>query len=184
MSAHQLGEIVSLVFMAFALGMDAFSVSLGMGMQSLRLKRIAFIGMVIGLFHIIMPFMGIMVGKAISVKIGELTTLVAGTLLFAIGAQMLFSAFNHEIKKVVKPAGIGLLFFAISVSVDSFSVGLSLGMSGVKIAIALLLFGAVSTVLTWIGMLLGKKVHGFLGVYSEILGGSILCGFGLYMLFG
>ncbi|WP_106496045.1 manganese efflux pump MntP [Lentibacillus sp. Marseille-P4043] len=180
----ELGAIVSLVFMAFALGMDAFSVSLGMGMQLLRLKRIAFIGFVIGLFHIIMPFIGIILGKVISGQIGQLTTLIAGMLLIAIGAQMIFSAFNHEVKKIVKPAGIGLLLFAISVSMDSFSVGLSLGMSGVKTAVALLLFGAVSMILTWFGMLLGKKVHGLLGAYSEILGGSILCGFGLNMLFG
>ncbi|WP_370694193.1 manganese efflux pump [Oceanobacter sp. 2_MG-2023] len=32
-------------------------------------------------------------------------------------------------------------------------------------------------------MLLGRKVQSYLGVYSELLGGSILCCFGLYMLF-
>ncbi|MEN1967665.1 manganese efflux pump MntP family protein [Lentibacillus sp. N15] len=184
MSGYHIGEIVSLLFMSVALGMDAFSVSLGMGMQQLRLKRIALIGLVIGLFHIMMPFSGIIVGRAISTQIGQLTTLIAGMLLIAIGSQMVFSAFNHEVKKIVKPAGIGLLFFSLSVSMDSFSVGLSLGMSGVKTAIALFLFGAVSMLLTWIGLILGKKVHGLLGVYGEILGGSILCGFGLNMIFG
>ncbi|MEW9677040.1 manganese efflux pump MntP family protein [Lentibacillus sp. L22] len=184
MAVYHIGQIVSLVFMSFALGMDAFSVSLGMGMQQLRLKRIAFIGLVVGIFHMIMPFLGIIVGKAISVQIGQLTTLIAGMLLIAIGSQMVFTAFNHEVKKIVKPAGIGLLFFSISVSMDSFSVGLSLGMSGVKTVIALLLFGAVSMVLTWIGLIVGKKVHGLIGVYGEILGGSILCGFGLNLVFG
>ncbi|SDQ12989.1 Putative Mn2+ efflux pump MntP [Virgibacillus subterraneus] len=184
MSVYQIGEIVSLLFMAIALGMDAFSVSLGMGMQQVRLKRIALIGLIIGLFHIIMPFIGILLGQAISTQIGQFTTLIGGLLLVGIGAQMVFSAFNHDTKKIVQPVGIGLLFFAISVSLDSFSVGLSLGMSGVKTMIALMLFGIVSTVLTWAGMILGKKVHGLLGVYSEILGGSILCGFGLNILFG
>ncbi len=184
MSVYQIGEIVSLLFMALALGMDAFSVSLGMGMQQVRLKRIALIGIIIGLFHIIMPFVGIILGQAISTQIGEFTTLAGGLLLVGIGAQMVFSAFNHGTKKIVQPVGIGLLFFAISVSLDSFSVGLSLGMSEVKTMIALMLFGVVSTVLTWAGMMLGKKVHGLLGVYSEILGGSILCGFGLNILFG
>ncbi|WP_099159389.1 manganese efflux pump MntP family protein [Virgibacillus ndiopensis] len=184
MSEYQIGEIVSLVFMSIALGMDAFSVSLGMGMQRIRLKRIALIGVIIGLFHMIMPFIGIILGKAISNQIGEITILIGGFLLLVIGAQMLFSAFNHEATKIVQPMGIGLLFFALSVSMDSFSVGLSLGMSGVKTAIALFLFGAASMILTWIGMILGKKVHGLLGVYSEILGGSILCGFGLKLIFG
>ncbi|ASK62074.1 hypothetical protein CFK37_07815 [Virgibacillus phasianinus] len=183
MVEEHLGELVSLIFMAFALGMDAFSVSLGMGMQRIRLKRIAYIGIVIGIFHIIMPFIGIVLGKAISGQIGDVTVFIGSLLLFAIGAQMFFSAFNHEAKKFIQPTGIGLILFAFSVSLDSFSVGLSLGMSGVKTFIALLLFGGASMVLTWIGMIAGKKVHGILGVYSEMLGGSILCAFGLLLLF-
>lgn len=184
MPDYYIAELVSLLFMAFALGMDAFSVSLGLGMQRLRLKRIAFIGLIIGLFHIIMPFVGIILGQVISTQIGNLTTVAGGLLLFGIGAQMLFSAFNHEAKKIMQPVGIGLFLLAFSVSIDSFSVGLSLGISGVKTALALFLFGALSTALSWAGMLLGRKVHGLLGAYSEILGGSILCGFGLLLLFG
>ncbi|ASN04059.1 manganese efflux pump MntP [Virgibacillus necropolis] len=183
MIEEHVGEFVSLVFMAFALGMDAFSVSLGMGMQLIRLKRIAYIGIVIGVFHMIMPFIGIMLGKAISGQIGDVTVFIGSLLLIVIGTQMFFSAFNHEAKKIIQPTGIGLILFAISVSLDSFSVGLSLGMSGVKTFIALLLFGGASMVLTWAGMILGKKVHGFLGVYSEMLGGAILCVFGLLLLF-
>jgi manganese efflux pump family protein len=178
-----MGEFISILMMAVAIGMDAFSVSLGLGMQKVRLKRIAFIGIVIGLFHIIMPFLGIVVGKLISGQIGDWTTLAGGLLLFAIGAHMLFSAFNHEATKVVQTAGFGLLILALSVSIDSFSVGLSLGLSEVKTALTIILFGASSMVLTWAGMLIGRKAQGLLGAYSEILGGSILCGFGLYIIF-
>ncbi|QKY70485.1 manganese efflux pump MntP family protein [Lentibacillus sp. CBA3610] len=184
MSVYYIGEIVSLIFMAVALGMDAFSVSLGMGMQRIRLKRIAIVGAVIGLFHMLMPFIGIVLGQAISTQIGDFATLTGGLLLVGIGAQMIFSAFNHESQKLVQPVGIGLIFFALSVSLDSFSVGLSLGLSEVKIVIALLFFGMASMILTWAGMILGRKMHGLLGVYSEILGGSILCGFGLHIVFG
>ena len=50
-----IGEIVTLLLMAFALGMDAFSVGLGMGMFKLRLRQIFKIGITIGLFHVWMP---------------------------------------------------------------------------------------------------------------------------------
>lgn len=184
MAVNHLGEVISLIFMAIALGMDAFSVSLGAGMQQLRLKRIAMIGFVFGIFHIILPLIGIILGKFISLQMGHFAALAGGLLLIAIGTQMILTAFNHEIKKVIKPFGFGLLFLALSVSVDSFSVGLGLGISGVKTVIALFLFGVVSTVMTWMGFLLGRKVRGLLGVYSEILGGSILCSFGLKIIFG
>lgn len=179
-----LGEFISILFLALALGMDAFSVGLGLGMQRLRLKRIALIGIVVGIFHILMPFIGILIGKFISEGIGQITILLGGLLLVGIGAQMLFSAFNHELKKVIQPIGTGLLLLSFSISIDSFSVGLGLGMSGVKTALVLFMFGAASMVLSWIGMLLGKKVRGLLGAYSEILGGSILIAFGLKIIFG
>jgi manganese efflux pump family protein len=178
-----IGEITALLFLAFALGLDAFSVSLGLGMQRLRLKRIALIGTVIGLFHIMMPFIGIVFGKLISEQIGHLTTFVGALLLIGIGAQMFFSAFSDQIK-IIQPIGTGLFLLALSLSIDSFSVGLSLGISGIKTAFSLILFGMISAVLSWIGMLIGKKVHGYLGVYSELLGGSILIAFGMRLLFG
>ncbi|WP_010648376.1 manganese efflux pump MntP family protein [Oceanobacillus massiliensis] len=177
-------EILSMIVLSIALGMDAFSVSLGIGMQQLRLKRIALIGLAIGIFHIFMPLTGILLGKAISNQIGELTALAGGALLFVIGAQMFFSAFNHQSVSGFRPVGAGILLIALSVSIDSFSVGLGLGITGVKVVLTLILFGAASCCLSWLGMLLGRKVHGYLGTYSELLGGSILCGFGLYVLFG
>jgi len=178
-----IGEVVSYFFLAFALGMDAFSVSLGLGMQRMRLKRIALIGVIIGLFHILMPFLGVMLGKVISTQINEITALVGGMLLVAIGAQMLLAAFNHESKKIMKPIGAGIILVAFGVSIDSFPVGLSLGISGVQTAMALFIFGAVSMILSWLGMLAGRKMYGFIGAYSEMLGGSILIGFGLNLIF-
>ncbi|MCM3398843.1 manganese efflux pump MntP family protein [Oceanobacillus profundus] len=177
------GEIASLLVVSIALGMDAFSISLGIGLVKLRLKRIALVSMTIGVFHIIMPFFGIMLGKVISEQIGNLTTLASGALLFGIGAQMFFSAFSHEVQKRMRPIGLSLLLIAFTVSLDSFTVGLGLGLSGVHVILTLILFGISSAFLACLGMLLGRKVQSYLGVYSELLGGSILCCFGLYMLF-
>lgn len=183
MTLHQLGELISISFMAVALGMDAFSVSLGLGMQQLRLKRILYVGIIIGVAHLIMPLIGIVVGIFISAGIGHYTILVGGLLLTGIGAHMIFSAFQQKPAKAIQTSGIGLLIFAVTVSMDSFSVGLSLGISQVRAAVTILMFGFISMVLTWAGLLLGRKVRGLLGVYSEVLGGSILLVFGLGVLF-
>ena len=56
-------QLIPLIIMAFALGMDGFSVSLGMGMMPLKLRQILYIGMTIGIFHIIMPFIGMVLGR-------------------------------------------------------------------------------------------------------------------------
>ncbi|MEQ6377010.1 manganese efflux pump [Bacillaceae bacterium S4-13-56] len=182
-SSELFGEFITLSIMAFALGMDAFSVSLGMGMIPLRLKRIAMIGIVIGIFHMIMPLAGVILGDLLSHQFGAYAKGVGGLLLLLLGIQMFWGTLREEEENVVNPHGMGLIVFALSVSLDSFSVGLSLGMFGAKIVLALILFGGASMALTWAGLLLGRHVRSWLGVYSEILGASILLGLGLRLLF-
>jgi len=178
-----LGELMTLLLMAIALGMDAFSVGLGMGMIKLRMRQIFYIGITIGIFHVFMPLAGMLIGKALSSQFGSVTALVGGLLLIMLGVQMMLSSFKNEDGPLITPVGIGLFVFALSVSLDSFSVGLSLGIYGARTLITILMFGAVSMLLTWMGLFFGRKLQGWLGSYSEALGGSILLGFGLKLLF-
>lgn len=177
------GEIFTLCIMAFALGMDAFSVGLGMGMIKLRLRQIFKIGIMIGCFHVWMPLLGMIAGRFLSDKFGTIAGYAGGMLLFTLGVQMIWSSIKkEENSRMITPIGYGLLVFALSVSLDSFSVGLTLGIYKAKTLAVLICFGLAATILTWAGLLIGRKVQGWLGIYSEALGGSILLGFGLKLL--
>jgi manganese efflux pump family protein len=177
------GELLTLILMAFALGMDAFSVGLGMGMFNLRLRQILKIGITIGIFHVWMPLLGMIAGKFLSNQFGTIATYIGGGLLLVLGVQMIWSSFKKEDSSVITPVGFGLMVFAFSVSLDSFSVGLTLGIYQAKTVLVLLCFGVAATFLTWVGLLIGRKVQHWLGGYSEALGGSILLAFGLKLLF-
>ncbi|MRX71077.1 hypothetical protein GJU40_02695 [Bacillus lacus] len=177
-----LGELFTLLMMAFALGMDAFSVGMGMGLIKLRLRQIFYIGLTIGAFHIGMPLMGILIGRVLSDTFGTIATVIGGVLLVLLGLQMILSSFKKEEGPALSPVGFGLIVFALSVSLDSFSVGLSLGIYGARTLLTILIFGVVSMVLTWMGLLIGNRVQGWLGMYSEVLGGSILLAFGLKLI--
>jgi putative Mn2+ efflux pump MntP len=80
-----MGEWMTLWFMSFALGMDAFSIGLGMGMLSLRINQILKIGITIGLFHMLMPLGGLTIGKEISVHFGSIAAMIGGILLVILG---------------------------------------------------------------------------------------------------
>jgi manganese efflux pump family protein len=177
------GELLTLILMAFALGMDAFSVGLGMGMFNLRLRQIFKIGITIGIFHVWMPLLGMIAGKFLSNQFGTIATYIGGGLLLVLGVQMIWSSFKKEDSSVITPVGFGLIVFAFSVSLDSFSVGLTLGIYQAKTVLVLICFGVAATLLTWMGLLIGRKVQHWLGGYSELLGGSILLAFGLKLLF-
>lgn len=174
----------TLLIMAFAVGLDAFSVSLSLSMQHLRRRQIFLIGILFGFPHILLPLFGLLLGQTISAQIGHYTIILGSLLLIMIGVLMIFESFNYESKRIYLPTKSRLLILALTVSLDSFPVGLSLGMSGAQIYLTLLLFGLSTTCLTWIGLVIGRRVHRFLGVYSEMFGGSVLSTIGLYMLFG
>ena len=180
--SEMFSESLTLIIMAFALGMDAFSIGLGMGMYKLRLRKIFNIGIMIGLFHVWMPLLGLLAGKFLSEKFGIFATIIGGLLLMVLGVQMIWASMKKGDEKALTPVGFGLLLFALSVSLDSFSVGLSLGIYGAKTVMVIVCFGVVATVQTWAGLLLGRKVQGWLGNYSEALGGIILLAFGLKLL--
>lgn len=177
-----LGELLTLLIMALALGMDAFSVGLGMGLIRLRIRQIFYIGITIGIFHIWMPLVGMLIGRLLSDTFGTIATLLGGTLLILLGIQMVFASFKKDEDPLITPVGFGLIVFALSVSLDSFSVGLSLGIYGAKTFLTVAIFGLVSMVLTWLGLLIGKRVQNWLGSYSEALGGTILLAFGIKLL--
>jgi manganese efflux pump family protein len=176
------GEIATLLLMAFALGMDAFSVGLGMGMYRLRLRQILKIGITIGIFHVWMPLVGMIAGRFLSEQFGSFASLIGGLLLILLGIQMIWAGLRKGQESIITPIGLGLLFFALSVSLDSFSVGLTLGIYGARTVAAIVCFGFAATVMTWVGLLIGRKVQGWLGSYSESLGGIILLAFGIKLL--
>ncbi|KUP05068.1 membrane protein [Bacillus coahuilensis m2-6] len=178
---HIMGEILTLFIMAFALGMDAFSIGLGMGMYKLRLRQVMLIGLTVGAFHVVMPLFGMMAGSFLSERLGAIAGYAGGGLLVVLGIQMIFSSFQEE-DSLVTPAGFGVIVFALSVSLDSFSVGLTLGIYGAKTVLTILMFGGVATVLTWAGLLVGKKIGSWLGSYSEALGGLILLFLGIQLI--
>lgn len=108
-----IGEMITLAMMAFALGMDAFSVSLGMGLLQLRLKQIAYIGATVGFFHVVMPLAGMTIGRLLSIQLGHAATYIGGALLFILGVQMVIASFQHEQERWLRPVGIGFVFICV-----------------------------------------------------------------------
>lgn len=175
-------EFVTICIMAAALGMDAFSVALGMGMLKLSGKQIFRIGLTIGLFHVAMPLAGMAVGKWLSGHFDVIATYIGGGLLLVIGVQMALNAFSDHEAEGMKPAGWGLLLFAVGVSLDSFSAGLSFGILGTEMYLTVGMIGAMSMVMSWLGLIIGSHFQKFLGAYGELLGGLVLIGFGLKIM--
>lgn len=181
---HLISQGLALSVMAIALGMDAFSVCVGMGMTVFRLRRAAWTGMWIGLFHMLMPLIGMILGQLLSTRFGEIAEMAGGLLLLLIGFQMILSLMRTKDTRneFVYVSDASMLLFAFSVSIDSFSVGLSMGLFGAEMLAAILMFGCASMIMAWSGFYIGRKTGRYFGKYGEALGGIILFLFGLKIL--
>lgn len=173
-------HFMTILIMALALGMDAFSLGIGIGMKGIRLPDVLKISLTVGLFHILMPLCGMLTGHYVSRMLGDIAILAGGGLLMLLGLHMIYSSIRGEESASFDYRSIfGVMVFALSVSIDSFSAGISLGLFASDLLLTILLFGALGTVMNTLGLLVGRKASFLLGGYGEALGGVILLAFGV-----
>ncbi|TVX97128.1 manganese efflux pump MntP family protein [Cohnella terricola] len=179
----EIGQMLTILIMAVALGMDAFSLGIGIGLKGIRLLDILKLSALISIFHVLMPLGGMYTGQYVSTLLGGIATTAAGALLLLLGGHMVYSAIRGEAVESINHRTIwGMLVFSFSVSIDSFSVGVSLGMFSSSVLMTVLVFGMLGGLMSVLGLMIGRSASRSLGGYGEALGGVILFAFGLLFL--
>lgn len=161
--------------------MDAFSLSLTYGINNTRFKTIIITASMVGLFHFFMPLIGNFVG----IPLFEYTIIKPKYVLFFVFLLLSIDMFIHffeEKPKIRVLNVIGTLFFAVSVSFDSFSVGLGLRYIYDNILVALFIFCIISAIFTCMGFWLGKKLSEKIGKYSFLVGSVVLFLYSIWIL--
>jgi len=169
------------LIIAISLSMDAFSLSLAYGMSGVSKKQINLLSKTVGIFHFIMPLLGMFLGYLFLKKIAFNYNLLVFLILSFIGLQMILESFKE--KKIKPLKKIEFLFFALAVSIDSFSVGITLTEINKNFIITAVIFALVSFVFTFCGLKIGNKIAKSVGKISTIIGGSILIFIGVTFLF-
>ncbi|SFS34703.1 manganese efflux pump MntP family protein [Marininema halotolerans] len=184
LSTPQWGQLVTLLMVAVALGMDAFSLGIGIGMRGILQRQIVVISGTIGLFHILMPLMGFAIGRYLGKVVENIAVMTGGGVLCFLGINMIWNAFRseEEARVINTRSMMGVCLFSISVSLDSLSAGLSLGLFSADIWLTVILFGMMGAIMAGAGLFLGRHVGTWIGDYGEAVGGVILFFLGLRFL--
>lgn len=174
-------HITSIILIAVSLSMDAFALSLSYGIKQVPIKKIIITALTVGIFHFFMPLLGSIIGTPLF----SYTIIKPRIVLFLVFLLLSIDMFTHffeEKPKIRKLNIIGTLLFAISVSFDSFSVGLGLTYIYDNILIALLSFCSISATFTCLGFWLGKKLSEKIGKYSFLAGSVTLFLYSIWIL--
>lgn len=165
-------ELFSLLLIGIALSMDTFSLSLSLG-TFISNKKAFKLACIVGIFHFFMPILGMMIGSKL-IQLFELQCdILLGIILIFISVQMLIDLIKSE-EEEYHLTLIGMIFFALGVSIDSFSVGLGINAITENIILATSIFAFCSFSFTFGGVLLGGFAKKKIGVFANILGFLIL----------
>lgn len=170
-------DIVSLLFLAVALAMDAFSVSVtdGLVVNNFKVTDAIKIGLFFGAFQFIMPCIGNFLASFAAVYIESFDHWIAFGLLAFLGIRMIWEAVRGEDELPQNPLKISTLFLmAIATSIDALAAGVSLAAVSAPIIFSSTVIGVVAFIFSFAGMYIGRKFGDILGSKAEIAGGVIL----------
>ncbi len=175
---------IELSLIALALAMDAFSLSVGVGMYSLSRLRLGGFSLLVGLFHILMTYLGIRFGQIVGGFVGESAIYIGGGILLVLGIKMIREeAGDRDSGTLTDLKGLSFILLPLTVSIDALTVGFGLGAVGMTPLMVALFFGITAFLLTIGGLFLGDLLGKYLK-HSGLLGGLILLLLGLKMVLG
>lgn len=176
---------LNLLAIAVALAMDAFAVAIvtGITLQTLTRRHLFRLAFHFGLFQAGMFAGGWFLGTAIQRVIAVYDHWIAFVLLLGVGGNIIrqsLAAEEERARNTVDPtSGVQLVLLSFATSIDALAVGLSLALVSSSMTLAALVVGFAAAAFTVTGMLLGSRIGQLWGRRVELLGGVILVGIGL-----
>lgn len=180
-----------IVFLAFALAMDCFAISIVSGVIiRKRIWRIILqMSILFGLFQALMPFIGWLGTNYFSEYLEAIDHWIAFGLLLFLGGRMIKESFEPEEEVHFSPGKLSAQFLlAVATSIDALAVGISFACLGYRsmnqLALPLVAIGFVSFLMGIVGNLLGIRFGRAIEkkLRPELLGGVVLIFIGCKIL--
>ena len=178
-------SLVELFLLAVGLSMDAFAVSVCKGLSTprVRVKHMLLCGAYFGGFQALMPLIGYLLGVRFQSMIERVDHWVAFVLLAIIGINMIREALGSEEESLDASFSFKtMLLLAVATSIDALAMGVTFAFLNVQIVPAVCFIGAVTFVLSMLGVRLGSVFGTKWKQRAELAGGAILVLIGLKIL--
>jgi len=178
--------LLEIMIIAVGLSMDAFAVSITLGLSARRAKiRELFIpGIYFGFFQALMPLIGYFAGVCFADKIHSLDHWIAFVLLGLIGGKMIKESFSHEDEKVHENPFqfLKMLLLAIATSIDALAVGVTFAFFEINIFKTIIIIGLTTFCISVGGVKIGNLFGSKFRSKAEFIGGAVLVVLGIKIL--
>jgi putative Mn2+ efflux pump MntP len=163
-------------FVALALALDVFAVSIGVGVRGVPPQRKIVIGLAFACAEVGMNLLGAGLGVLAGRLIGDYAGYIGFAALFGLGLYMMRESRTdlRDARRLDLSSGRGLLLASLAISLDSLGIGFTILYIGVPMPISLIVIACVSVASTTLGLAIGR----WLGQYAErnaaFVGGLLL----------
>jgi putative Mn2+ efflux pump MntP len=166
--------MITLLLLGFALSLDSFRVSLGLG--TLKLSRLRQLQIVIafGVCDAIAPLIGLLIGKSLLQAIGPWVEHLGPLLLCAYGVYVIYIAKRCAGSETGETDRWMVLGLPLSLSLDNLIAGTTLGMIGFPVLLSVTIIGAMSSLFALAGLRLGRTAVNLLRFRADLIGGVVL----------
>ena len=179
----------STVLLALAMSTDAFAAAVCKGAVLDRpdWREALRAGAIFGVIEALTPIVGWLLGSVAAGFVGNWGHWIALAMLSILGARMIWSGSvaSAEIPEA-RPTRHSFLVLAttgLATSIDAMAVGASLALLGVAIVPVALTIGTATFLMVALGILLGRVLGAVAGQRAEIVGGIVLIGIGLAIVY-
>ena len=176
-----------LIALLLPLSLDSFVLSAALGMAGMPKKDHLRTSVILSLFEGGMPLVGLLIGRGLGKTLGSYGGYAAAIVIGIAGLLMLVpeSQKNEEkeVKLLARAKGWSVIGLGLSISIDELAIGFSLGLLRVPLVLVVLYIALQTYVLSRLGLWLGGRLSERFMIGAERLGGLMLLGVGLLLLF-
>lgn len=188
MPGHEIvSTMLRLLAFVLPLGVDSFAVAAALGAAGLTsaAQRLR-ISVIFVAFEAGMPLIGVAAGGGLARVIGSVADYVAAAAVAGLGIFMLThhddSAEGQKASRLSSTHGLAIIALGISISLDEFAIGFSLGLVRLPVVPVIIAIAIVALIASQLGLALGSRISERFRERAEQLAGLALILLGAYLL--
>ena len=176
-----------LLALVIPLTLETFVLSAALGLAGLPKHRHLRTSLILALFEAIMPVIGVLIGIGLGNIIGHFAGYTAAAIIGLAGLILLWptdkkTKKRHKKKLLARTRGFAIIDLGLSISIDELAIGVSLGLLGIPVWLAVAVIGVQAFLSSQAGLMMGKHLSSKLEQRAERLTGLILIGTAIAML--
>ncbi len=177
--------ILEILLISISLAIDAFSVSIckGLSMKKMDYKKAIIIALYFGIFQMIMPIIGYLLGNTFESIITSIDHYIIFALLGFIGINMIKDSYTKENKIIEDTIAFkNMIVYSLATSIDALAVGITFSFLKTNIMLSSTIIGITAFIFSFIGVKIGNRFGNKHEKKSQLLGGIILILLGIKIL--